>query len=501
MSEHKKMYKAGKRWLVATLTVASVAVGTAVVNGQPAVHAATVDNVTQAQQAADTDPRITVVSEDQNQSQRNQYQQQAQDLQQQVADRNASLEQVNGKLSQYEQEQAAADTAINNDQAQLDQGKQLMDQAVQAKNARRTELLQQNDQLLAEQDAQSKKTKELNAQVQKLYAEYQELWHQYESASGEKLKHAYDKMEAASDSYYAAGKQQVDSINRGTTLGNEINDRLHQLYLLKEDPNPYLPADKEDYERGQQLVTDFTRQLNSDQQRKSSLANRIRSVQRQLQLIKSHRDQAQTALDKVNSQLSTLPAVYQVEKKVTRTIVLNQPNGAHKTVRQRATITGTKTVANGQTSYSNWSQAEWPAFVAEELPGYQGPVLAAQTVDSSTPDQQLELTYQPQGATNPDRGGNDQQSSGADQEKRANSGQQPASVQNIESKQNTQVKSNDLSGAKQGAWLTSTDHRTGNGAQNAQLPQTGNQAETLPLAALAISAGMAMFGLALPRRH
>lgn len=199
--------------------------------------------------------------------------------------------------------------------------------------------------------------------------------------------------------------------------------------------------------------------------------------------------------------MSTLPAVYQVEKKVTRTIVLNQPNGAHKTVRQRATITGTKTVANGQTSYSNWSQAEWPAFVAEELPGYQGPVLAAQTVDSSTPDQQLELTYQPQGATNPDRGGNDQQSSGADQEKRANSGQQPASVQNIESKQNTQVKSNDLSGAKQGAWLTSTDHRTGNGAQNAQLPQTGNQAETLPLAALAISAGMAMFGLALPRRH
>lgn len=289
MSEHKKMYKAGKRWLVATLTVASVAVGTAVVNGQPAVHAATVDNVTQAQQAADTDPRITVVSEDQNQSQRNQYQQQAQDLQQQVADRNASLEQVNGKLSQYEQEQAAADTAINNDQAQLDQGKQLMDKAVQAKNARRTELLQQNDQLLAEQDAQSKKTKELNAQVQKLYAEYQELWHQYESASGEKLKQAYDKMEAASDAYYAAGKQQVDSINRGTTLGNEINDRLHQLYLLKEDPNPYLPADKEDYERGQQLVTDFTRQLNSDQQRKSSLANRIRSVQRQLQLIKSHR--------------------------------------------------------------------------------------------------------------------------------------------------------------------------------------------------------------------
>ena len=41
MTEHKKMYKAGKRWVVATLTVASIAVAGTTVNSQVA-HADTV---------------------------------------------------------------------------------------------------------------------------------------------------------------------------------------------------------------------------------------------------------------------------------------------------------------------------------------------------------------------------------------------------------------------------------------------------------------------------
>ena len=36
MTEHKKMYKAGKRWVVATLTVASIAVAGTTVNSQVA---------------------------------------------------------------------------------------------------------------------------------------------------------------------------------------------------------------------------------------------------------------------------------------------------------------------------------------------------------------------------------------------------------------------------------------------------------------------------------
>lgn len=522
MNEHKKMYKAGKRWLVATLAVASVAVGTAVVSGQPAVHAATVDNVTQSQQAANTDPRITVVSGDQNQGQRNQYQQQAQDLQQQVADRNASLEQVNGQLSQYQQEQAAADTAIKNDQAQLDQGKQLMDQAVQAKTAWQSEILQQHAQVLAELNAQRQKTQELKAQADELRTKKDDLSKQCNSIFDQvmketdhtvfvKLNEQYKQLSAkeqeAEDAYNAAFEQQIASVNKTNQIGEKSQTLLDQLVALKKDPNPYLPADKESYERGQQLVADFTKQLASDQQKKASLANRIRGMQRQLQLIGAQRDQYQQELDAINSQLQALPAVYQVEKKITRTIVLNQPNGAHKMIQQQAKITGTKTVINGQTSYSNWSQAEWPAFVAEELPGYQVPTLAAQTVDSSTPDQQLELTYQPQEPTNPDRGGNDQQSNGVDQadktaqEKKTNSDQQPTGGKNTGSGQATQVKGNYLSGAKQDVLLEPAAHRGGNGTQNTQLPQTGNQTEALPLAALAISAGMAMFGLALPRRR
>lgn len=50
MTEHKKMYKAGKRWVVATLTVASIAVAGTTVNSQVA-HADTVSG-TETQQVS-----------------------------------------------------------------------------------------------------------------------------------------------------------------------------------------------------------------------------------------------------------------------------------------------------------------------------------------------------------------------------------------------------------------------------------------------------------------
>lgn len=50
MTKHKKMYKAGKRWVVATLMVASIAVAGAVVNSRVA-HADTVSG-TETQQVS-----------------------------------------------------------------------------------------------------------------------------------------------------------------------------------------------------------------------------------------------------------------------------------------------------------------------------------------------------------------------------------------------------------------------------------------------------------------
>ena len=130
MTEHKKMYKAGKRWVVATLTVASIAVAGTTVNSQVA-HADTVSGTetqqvsndgnfsapvtgTATQQAEDTsasnasdddnDPRIKVISGDMNKAARASYEKQAQEAQQQINEYNNGIEQLKEQQTKNEQE-------------------------------------------------------------------------------------------------------------------------------------------------------------------------------------------------------------------------------------------------------------------------------------------------------------------------------------------------------------------------------------------------------------
>jgi predicted nucleic acid-binding Zn-ribbon protein len=410
MTKHKKMYKAGKRWVVATLTVASVAVAGATVNSRVA-HADTVSG-TETQQVSNTvntnnednDPRITVVSGDQNQAQRDNLQQQAQDLQQQVEDSNANLNNTQEQLKQYQQQQAANDQSIKDDQDQIDRGQQLVDQAKQNKTNRITELRRQKDanntatmKLAAESTSNTNKIKDLQSKYTSLQKQYATVSHKYFSGDYS-LKPEVDQLDNDMNTMWQTihtlqldGIDLIDKMNKYTdsnlTLGKEID-------ALVDDANPYLSEDKDRYEQGQKLVEQYTKQLAIDQA-KSSLADQIRSLQNSIRNFSDQLNQTKEKLDQLNVQIAALPAVFQVKKVITRNIIINLPGGSQKSLNQVATITGMKTVTNGQTAYSNWTTATWQAFTAPWDFGaeYIAPSLPAQTVDNSTADQTITLSY------------------------------------------------------------------------------------------------------------
>lgn len=410
MIERKKLYKAGKRWVVATLTVASIAVAGAAVNSQVA-HADTVSG-TKTQQVSNTvntnnednDPRITVVSGDQNQAQRDNLQQQAQDLQQQVADCNANLNNTQEQLEQYQQQQAANDQSIKDDQDQIDRGQQLVDQAKQNKTNRITELRQQKDanntasmKLSAESTSNTNKIKDLQSKYTSLQKQYATVSHKYFSGDYSlkpEVDQLYNDMNTMWQTIHTLqldGIHLIDKMNKYTdsnlTLGKEIA-------ALVDDANPYLSEDKDRYEQGQKLVEQYTKQLAIDQA-KSSLADQIRSLQNSIRNFSDQLNQTKEKLDQLNVQIATLPAVFQVKKTITRTIITKLPDGDSKTIQQVATITGTKTVTNGQTTYTNWTTATWSAFTAPWNfgAGYIAPSLSVQTVDSNTADQTINFSY------------------------------------------------------------------------------------------------------------
>lgn len=434
MTKRKKMYKAGKRWVVATLTVASIAVAGTAVNSRVA-HADTVSGTetqqvsndgnssapvtgTATQQAEDTsasnasddnDPRITVVSGDQNQAQREQLQQQAQNLQQQIANNTSSISKAQNQLKQYQQQQAANEQAIADDQAKIQQGQHMVDQAKQNKAKKLQNLLQQYWSKKTQIDKSVAHYNELNEQYQKAQQEFSilrqqadEKQKQWEAADASSKHSLYLEMRAANQKRDAANKIQTELLNqysqalRDTSkLDSESTSLLLEYTDLRYSGNPYLTEDKSTYEQGQSLVDTYTKKLADDQAKQIS-TGRIRGLQNNISRITDQLNQAKSNLKQVNAQIAALPAVFQVKKTITRIVYFNLPDGQQTHYSQVATITGTKTVAGtGQATYSNWSTAEWPAFTSPDFYGdeYITPTAPAQAVDSTTADQTITLSY------------------------------------------------------------------------------------------------------------
>ena len=87
-----------------------------------------------------------------------------------------------------------------------------------------------------------------------------------------------------------------------------------------------------------------------------------------------------------------------LNKTVTRTIKVTDPTGQITTTKQTAHLTRTAEVdeATGElVRYSDWTSGRWQEFKPQPIAGYTPtiPVVAAQTVDETTPDKNVEIAY------------------------------------------------------------------------------------------------------------
>ena len=417
MTEHKKMYKAGKRWVVATLTVASIAVAGTTVNSQVA-HADTVSGIetqqvsndgnfsapvtgTATQQAEDTsasnasdddnDPRIKVISGDMNKAARASYEKQAQEAQQQINEYNNGIEQLKEQQTKNEQ-------AVTYDQEQINQGNQQLNQLRSAKLSKQKELHAQLEENIEQRKEWSAHIAELRSEWHKLYDVYQKahvqsekLYDLYFHQGHTELREEYNKANKVDQDAYKAFQEKQDAVihetktveltQKGTQLSN-------QMMALANDHDPYLPEDKDKYEQAQKQVETYTTQLKNEQATKVNLASKISTLQAKL-------NNAELQLSNANGMIDVYTPWYKVEKKVTQTIIFNLPDGTQRPVLRVGTLDGIKRVpTNGPVSYE-WPTSKWPAFTAPWNFGdeYIVPSVPAQTVYSNTPDQTITLSY------------------------------------------------------------------------------------------------------------
>ena len=417
MTEHKKMYKAGKRWVVATLTVASIAVAGTTVNSQVA-HADTVSGTetqqvsndgnfsapvtgTATQQAENTsasnasdddnDPRIKVISGDMNKAARAPYEQQAQEAQQQINEYNSGIEQLKEQQTKNEQ-------AVTYDQEQINQGNQQLNQLRSAKLSKQKDLHAQLEENIEQRKEWSAHIAELRSEWHELYDVYQKahvqsekLYDLYFHQGHTELREEYNKANKVEQDAYKAFQEKQDAVihetktveltQKGTQLSN-------QMMALANDHNPYLPEDKDKYEQAQKQVETYTTQLKNEQATKVNLASKISTLQAKL-------NNAELQLSNANGMIDVYTPWYKVEKKVTQTIIFNLPDGTQRPVLRVGTLDGIKRVpTNGPVSYE-WSTSKWPAFTAPWNFGdeYIVPSVPAQTVYSNTPDQTITLSY------------------------------------------------------------------------------------------------------------
>lgn len=417
MTEHKKMYKAGKRWVVATLTVASIAVAGTTVNSQVA-HADTVSGTetqqvsndgnfsapvtgTATQQAENTsasnasdddnDPRIKVISGDMNKAARASYEKQAQEAQQQINEYNNGIEQLKEQQTKNEQ-------AVTYDQEQINQGNQQLNQLRSAKLSKQKDLHAQLEENIEQRKEWSAHIAELRSEWHKLYDVYQKahvqsekLYDLYFHQGHTELSEEYNKANKVDQDAYKAFQEKQDAVihetktveltQKGTQLSN-------QMMALANDHNPYLPEDKDKYEQAQKQVETYTTQLKNEQATKVNLASKISTLQAKL-------NNAELQLSNANGMIDVYTPWYKVEKKVTQTIIFNLPDGTQRPVLRVGTLDGIKRVpTNGPVSYE-WPTSKWPAFTAPWNFGdeYIVPSVPAQTVYSNTPDQTITLSY------------------------------------------------------------------------------------------------------------
>lgn len=190
--------------------------------------------------------------------------------------------------------------------------------------------------------------------------------------------------------------------------------------------------------------------------------------------------------------------VNQQTKEVTRTIIVNLPDGTTRTIHQTVDFTRTVTTdeVTGQTTYGNWQvshtdsaagDAQWDAYTAPVIAGYtasQTAVAAAQ-VDPGTADETVTINYTANSRPQPD---NPDQPTKPDSPVGPDHGQQAGEDQGGQS---TNGRGGHGTGSQQIGNSTAAQQNPAENSQFKQLPQTGNQGDVTLLSLGLLSATLA----------
>ena len=84
-----------------------------------------------------------------------------------------------------------------------------------------------------------------------------------------------------------------------------------------------------------------------------------------------------------------------LNKTVTRTIIVNTPNAQPTTVKQTVKLTRTATVdeVTGNVSYSDWTTGQWASYTAPTVSGYTANSVPAEPVNGNTADTTVTVNY------------------------------------------------------------------------------------------------------------
>ncbi|MEY8441030.1 MBG domain-containing protein [Lactobacillaceae bacterium 24-114] len=181
-------------------------------------------------------------------------------------------------------------------------------------------------------------------------------------------------------------------------------------------------------------------------------------------------------------------------KMVTRTIIVEMPDGQRITVKQTVTFTRTKytDIATGEVTYGEWDKVsgEWNAYNAPEIEGYTSKPVLAETVTPTSDDKTVIVTYtknpvEPVNPGNPDTPVTPENPT------------TPTDVPGSNDQQNNGINSNETTNEVN---TPANDQSATNGQKQVKLPQTGNEKNEWGIASGLLAATLGLFGLAGTRR-
>lgn len=464
MKEHKKLYKAGKRWLTATILTASSALllagattvsahaagpgdPTATPTTQPATQPANQPATQPGSDNGSTTPsapselptihdgNVTISGPDQNASRRASLTSQ---LDAAKATARADSTAANNARVAYGQAQqnsnaasAAADSVNDFQNAWMDletnyfpERKDYFDHQDQTMQLRASRLQRKVDQLQSQ--VNSLNTQWMNAtgaQKDSLYKQLQDAEKQYQSASNEQNMFENRSTQFMNDGQLYSDTNTDISLDDTTFLEDETVTNLQKVQQDINDfvNNPHVTAGDKD--QMQDVLNKISKAIDAIKQANSKgfsgtlpIKDWQKAADQQLQdqttalanAVKKFNDSARAETN-LQMAVNALPIVRSATKTVTRTINFNIPG--QSPVTQTATVTGTATMNDDDsaaTSYNWTGNGNWAEYTVPNFDGYTHTqnTVAAQNVDGKTSDTTVTVNYT---ETDAHRYGNDVQ--------------------------------------------------------------------------------------------